>query len=181
VFTVVYEVNGGAWVFDSRRGPDGGATLVEFAVVLPLVLLMLFGVVEFARIVYSFATVWNSAREGARYATTVGDTDGNKIPNYLDCDAIIQAAVNKAIGVGLSSADISVKYFDTGGTEVADCALSPPAPAAGGADIDAGFKIEVEASATFNAIVPILSSFLDGIDLGSRQTRTVFRGVIGET
>ena len=168
----------------SRRGfksRDSGASLIEFALVAPLLFLLLFGVMEFARLVHGFTTVWTAAREGARYATTVGDTNTDTVPNYLDCDAIIDAAVAKAVAASLSSGDISVKFFDSAGTEVADCDVNPPAPAPSGANIDSGFTIEVTASGTFDAVVPVLSSFLDGIDLSSTQTRSVFKGVVGET
>jgi Flp pilus assembly protein TadG len=48
----------------SRRG----ATAVETAVVISIVLLFLFGVIEYARLVYFFHVADNAAREGARYA-----------------------------------------------------------------------------------------------------------------
>ena len=163
-----------------RSGRDRGANLVEFAVIAPFLFLMLFGVVEMARLVHGFTTVWSGAREGARYATAIGDADGNGTPNYLDCDAIVAAAVAKVAGMDIDAGDISVTYFDLSGTPVADCDVNPPAPAAGGANIDSGFTVEVEASSTFDAVVPVLSSFIDGIDLTSRQTRSIFWGVVGE-
>lgn len=164
----------------TRNEKDRGANLVEFALIAPLLFLLLFGVVEFARVIHGFTSVWSAAREGARYATTVGDTNGNGTPNYLDCIAIVDAALAKIVGTNLDAGDITVKYFDESNTEVADCDGNPPAPAPGGADIDSGFTIEVEASATFDAVVPLLSSFLDGIDLSSTQTRSVYKGVVGE-
>jgi hypothetical protein len=45
-----------------------GVTLVEFALVSPLVLLLLFGIVDFSRIVQSNSTVAEAARQGARQA-----------------------------------------------------------------------------------------------------------------
>jgi Flp pilus assembly protein TadG len=166
------------WI-NKLRSRDEGANLVEFAVIAPLLFLLLFGVIEFARLAYGYSTVWNAAREGARYATTVGNTDGTGPPNYLDCVAIADAAVAKVAGVDLDSTDITVTYSDSSGNEVADCAVSPPAPL-GVANIDSGFTIQVEASSTFDAIVPLLSPFLDGTELSSTQTRSIFKGVIGE-
>jgi Flp pilus assembly protein TadG len=165
----------------ARKNAEKGASLIEFAIVAPLLFLLLFGVIEFARLVHGFTTVWTAAREGARYATTVGDTNSDGVPNYLDCDEIVAAAVAKAVAASLTSGDISVEYFDSTGTPVADCDVNPPAPASGGANIDSGFTIEVTASGTFDAVVPIVSGFLDGIDLSSTQTRSVFKGVVGET
>ena len=165
------------------RGNELGASLVEFALVAPLLFLLLFGVIEFARLGHGFTTVWTAAREGARYATTVGDNDSDGLPNYLDCDSITEAALDKIVGMSLATSDVSITFSDLTGAPVADCdpATLLPAPSpSGSTDIDNGFGIEVQVAGTFNAIVPVLSSFLDGIDLTSAQNRSVFKGVVGE-
>ena len=43
-----------------------GAAAVEFAIVLPLVLVLLFGIIEFSLILYDKAVITNASREGAR-------------------------------------------------------------------------------------------------------------------
>lgn len=52
----------------SRFGRAQG--LVEFAIVLPVLLILMFGVIEFARIFHAWLTVTNSVRFGLRYAVT---------------------------------------------------------------------------------------------------------------
>jgi len=47
-----------------------GQTLAEFALTLPILLLLLFGIVEFGRIFQAWVTVQNAARVAARYAST---------------------------------------------------------------------------------------------------------------
>lgn len=54
-----------------RRNRTRGQALVEFALVLPLFLLILAGVLDFGLLLYSRMTVINAAREGARVAITV--------------------------------------------------------------------------------------------------------------
>ncbi|MFZ3201823.1 MAG: TadE family protein [Candidatus Acidiferrales bacterium] len=56
---------------DSRQR---GSTLVEFAVVLTVLFMFLFGVMDFARALYAYHFVANAAREGARYAIVRGST-----------------------------------------------------------------------------------------------------------
>lgn len=56
------------------RKSEHGQALVEMALVLPLFLLLLFGVVEMGRIGYAYITVSNAARAGGR-AATIGATD----------------------------------------------------------------------------------------------------------
>ena len=56
-----------------------GASMVEFAFVLPLLLLLVFGLIEFGLIFYDRAVVTNASREGAR-AGIVYDTTGTNPP-----------------------------------------------------------------------------------------------------
>ncbi|MCJ7511051.1 MAG: pilus assembly protein [Dehalococcoidia bacterium] len=48
---------------------EGGQSLVEFAFVLPIFLLVLFAIVDFGMAFNAWLTVTNSAREGARLGT----------------------------------------------------------------------------------------------------------------
>ena len=45
-----------------------GQSLVEFALILPILLLLLLGIIEGARIIWAYITVQNAAREATRYA-----------------------------------------------------------------------------------------------------------------
>ncbi len=54
-----------------RPGSDGqtrGAALVEFAIILPLLILLIFGIIEFGRGYHAKTTLTHAAREGARVA-----------------------------------------------------------------------------------------------------------------
>lgn len=57
-----------------RRGQKGQA-VVEFAVVLPVLLLILMGILDFGRLFYSVLTVRSAAREGARYGAVHATDD----------------------------------------------------------------------------------------------------------
>jgi Flp pilus assembly protein TadG len=54
------------------RSEDGGA-LVEFALVVPMLLLLVFGIVDFGRAFQSSITLTNATREGARLGATGAD------------------------------------------------------------------------------------------------------------
>lgn len=45
---------------------ERGVAVVEFALVLPLLVLILFGIIEFSLILYNKAIITNASREGAR-------------------------------------------------------------------------------------------------------------------
>lgn len=68
----------------SRRSSRRGGTLVETAIVLPLVMLFILGVFEYSRYLMMVHLCTNAAREGCRYAvshsqpvTVGGATQGN--------------------------------------------------------------------------------------------------------
>jgi Flp pilus assembly protein TadG len=70
-----------------RAGPRRGQTLVEFALTLPILLMLLFGIIEFGRIFQAWVTIQNAARTAVRYAVTGQYDDkeftiNNAWPNY---------------------------------------------------------------------------------------------------
>jgi Flp pilus assembly protein TadG len=162
-----------------EKGRERGATLVEFAFLAPVLVLLIFGIVEFGRLGFAFTEVWTAAREGARYATTVGDSNGDSTPNFVDCDGIRDAARGRMALGSLADSEIDIVYLAPNGATLASCQASPDPQDAG--TISTGTRIRVTTEGTFNAIVPILSAFLDGVTLDSSQVRTVNYGVLDET
>lgn len=46
---------------------EEGAAIIEFAIILPLFLIFVFGIIEFGAIMYNKAMITNASREGARF------------------------------------------------------------------------------------------------------------------
>lgn len=108
------------------RNPRGQA-MVELALVLPLVLLVLFGIMEFGLVFQAYLTVNHVAREGARLAA-VGGTN---------------AAINSLItanAAGLTLADLTVT-------------ITPSSEASR----TAGTMVTVRVDYRFRLIVPLIS------------------------
>src|SRR5438046_9533154 len=69
-----------SWVAEMRllrrRGEPGdfdrGQGLAEFAIVLPIFLIVVFGMIDVGRVVWATDDITNAAREGARYASIHG-------------------------------------------------------------------------------------------------------------
>ncbi|MFV9510501.1 TadE/TadG family type IV pilus assembly protein [Tepidibacillus sp. LV47] len=53
----------------SRLKGEQGQSLVEFALVTPILLLLLLGIIEFGHIFYSYLMIENASRDGARYGS----------------------------------------------------------------------------------------------------------------
>jgi hypothetical protein len=49
-----------------KSGSQKGAALIEFALVLPILLVLVFGIIEFGFLLYNKAVITNASREGAR-------------------------------------------------------------------------------------------------------------------
>ena len=65
-------------MFTNKENGQRGAALVEFTLIIPLLLLFLFGLIEFSVILYDKAVVTNASREAAREWITYKD-DANKL------------------------------------------------------------------------------------------------------
>ena len=71
-----------------RLASERGAELIEFAMVLPLLLMLIFGIVDFGFMFQRYLVVTNAAREGARMASL------QRLPEQ------VQARVNAYIAAG---------------------------------------------------------------------------------
>jgi Flp pilus assembly protein TadG/cell division septation protein DedD len=69
-----------------------GQALVEFALILPILLLLVAGIFDFGRALFVFSEVSNSAREAVRYGTNTDVADSSTL--LLDCTSIRARAVS---------------------------------------------------------------------------------------
>jgi Flp pilus assembly protein TadG len=74
-----------------------GQSLVEFALVLPLLVLLLFGIIDFARIFHVYLTMDHAGREAAR-AASIGNDD----------TTVRNTAVSDASSIGLTADKVGV-------------------------------------------------------------------------
>lgn len=54
-----------------------GAVVIEFALVLLLFLMFVFGIIDFSRLLYTWQVASEATREGARYAVACADPDSS--------------------------------------------------------------------------------------------------------
>lgn len=110
-----------------------GQSLVEFALVLPILLLLSVMVFDFGRVVYYSSALHNAAREGARY--------GIVHPN--DVSGMKQTAIDYAIGLGLNFTDVDVDL------PIPDPSQSYPPP-----------QVTVTVTYDFYPATPLASNFM---------------------
>jgi Flp pilus assembly protein TadG len=118
----------------NRISREEGVAAVEFALILPVLALFLFGVLEFGRVWSQYQVFQGAAREGARCAA-VQATD------FSDCD--IQTAIDHA-AEPYKPSDPSADVRIVGG-----------GPAANGCtDADQGKDVQVSWQQTLNINIP---------------------------
>ncbi len=132
-----------------RRRDRRGQTIVEFALILPIFILLLVGIVDFGRAVYANSTIQNAARQGVRAAIV----DQNV--------TVIEAeAIEHAVSLGIDGTDVDVNFLDPDYT-TGDCTTTP----------DVGCIVEVEVRYVYTAATPVLGRIVGTINMSgsSRQ------------
>jgi Flp pilus assembly protein TadG len=90
----------------TRRTGRSGQAVVEFALILPLFMLLVFGTLEFGRAYYDMHLITNAARGGARVGSLPGKVES-------DVTSAVNASMNSVGLPGTWSTAVVVK--DTGG------------------------------------------------------------------
>jgi Flp pilus assembly protein TadG len=88
-----------------RRKGEQGQAMVEFALVLPLLLVLIVGIVQFGILFHNYVTLTDAVRAGARQAAvsrTLGDPQG----------ATKSRVKQSAAGLDASKLDITVSPWD---------------------------------------------------------------------
>jgi Flp pilus assembly protein TadG len=76
-----------------RRSQESGQTLVEFALVLPIMALLLFAIVQFGVLFWTYIDLTSAAREGARKAA-VSRNDPNAVQTVKNTVAAATSVVD---------------------------------------------------------------------------------------
>ncbi len=96
-----------------HRDKDRGAAAVELALVLPILLLLLMGIVEFGQAYYTKIALTAAARDGAR-ALALGAPDWQdrtrNSTNFGSESANVTVTANASPCVGSSPAEVTASY-----------------------------------------------------------------------
>lgn len=84
--------------------------MVEFALVLPIFMLILAGILDFGFMLYSRMSVINAAREGARTAVMIQAPAAGQIVSTAQDSAVSAGAQG---GIGLSPSNVTVTCLKT--------------------------------------------------------------------
>ena len=126
----------------SRAGQRRGQALVEFALIIPIFLLLLVAIFDLGRAVFAFNTLTNAAREGARIA----------IVNQYE-PSIVKRAKDQTAIVELNDPSVEIDFYQVNadGTPntTSQCAL-----------VAVGCLAVVSFEATYFPITPFIGNIL---------------------
>jgi len=83
-----------------------GQAIVEFMLALPILLMLLYGVIEVGRLIFIFSSVANASRQAARYGSASGEIDN--VAFYQDCEGI-RAVANQSAFI-ITFDEINITY-----------------------------------------------------------------------
>jgi len=142
----------------NRKREASGQGLVEFALILPLLLLILLGIFEFGRVLFIYSNLFNAAREGARYGVT-------SPRNYDYGDDSIKGQVEKYVSlVPADEVDIWVWYDSGPGTPTT---TDPTQVVAGISRVNVQVQYDIE------ALTPLFDPFIGPLVLENTAARTI--------
>jgi PKD repeat protein len=142
-----------------RRPRTRGQSLVEFALILPLLMIFLATVLDLGRIYYANISLLNAAREGAFQASKTPDSYQSGQPCNTNTNLIVCRVQLESKGsmVEVATADIGVTCSKTG------CPL------------ESNSTVTVKVDGQFQLITPILGFIFGGqtLDLQSSATQQI--------
>jgi Flp pilus assembly protein TadG len=85
--------------------------MVEFALTLPILLVLMFGIIEFGRLMFAYVSVYTAAHEASRFGTANGfELAENTIT--IECDEIIAKASSYGF-INVITTNVYVEYWIT--------------------------------------------------------------------
>lgn len=159
-----------------RSRKSRAQAMVEFALVLPILLLLVYGLIEVGRLLFIYSSGVSAARQAARYGSTTGVNTAGGTPRYQDCAGMRDAAQGVAFIVPIEDTNIDIRHDEGEGVnEVSYCAP--------GAAIDTSFipstgnisRVRVRVVTEYSPILPILP--LEPFQIESISARTILVNV----
>jgi|GEM_PF-1345477 len=170
-------------------GKTKAQAMVEFAIALPLLMLLLFGILETGRFLFIYSTVVTASRQAARYGAATGEGISPGVARYGDCAGIRNAAQRVDFLNAFEDTDI-VLFHDRGpGTpQTPYCngiPVTSPPPATDTTSwrpVGATERLVVIIYGDYNPIVPRLVPFMvrraeNGNAIEATSARTILASV----
>jgi hypothetical protein len=151
--------------------------LVEFALVLPILLLVIYGLLEVGRLLFIYSSVVSAAQQASRYGAATGLNTNGGVPRYRDCAGMRTAAQRVGFIDKIEDADILI-WHDDGEkkNQVAYCAPGMVSDRSFQPSTGNSSRVRVQVSAQYTPIVPLVP--LQPLTISSVSARTILVSVL---
>lgn len=157
----------------TQYNKHSGQGLVEFALVIPLFLLLVIGIIELGHLLAVVISTYTSSQEAIRYGTAVGPNDMG-VPHYVDCSGIQATAMRLGAIGGVDAHDVQIRY-DHGPGDSRDWYALPSCPLSDFEieSIQLGDRMVVRATGNYK---PFFLNFAE-FPITSEAARTIIKDV----
>lgn len=154
----------------SKTNHTAGQGMVEFALVLPVLIVIIAGIIGFGHFFFAHTVIVSASREASRYGSVTGIGPGG-VQRYRDCAGIVAAAVNIGSVVGVQAGDVTINYDSGPGTT----SLGTCADGGVGPEVPLGSRVVVQINTQYRPVMPLLN--LPNIPIDSLTARTILKDI----
>jgi Flp pilus assembly protein TadG len=153
-----------------RRNRTHGQALVEFALVLPMFAMVLFGIIDLGRYVFTVNSMNEAAREAARA--------GSVALRPAECASLTRTVCVQTVlkdrlkGVPISLGNVQVTCQRNGASGLPDQTAEPPIDNCGGT-WQSNDLMRVRVTQTFTLVTPLIAQFIGNLQLRGDALVTV--------
>ena len=149
-----------------RRSRGAGQSLAEFALVLPIFLVLFFAVVDLGSAIFTFNSLTNAAREGARLA----------IVNQYDPSIVARAETQVSVAE-INAPNVSINFYQQAddGTPDMTTPCGTHQPSGVWDNVPVGCLAVVDFESTYRPLTPIIGNILfkNGVTFKARSILAV--------
>jgi len=152
---------------------SAGQALVETALVLPVLLLIFFGFIDFAGAAFAYNNLENAARSGTRVAAV------NQIETSPACSrdtpivdtsnptwSIKACTVSEAVGLNLQQSDVTVAYSRPPSQPTLVCTAG---------NLHVGCLVTVTVNYSYSPLTPVIGQMFPSINMTTTSQSTIER------
>jgi Flp pilus assembly protein TadG len=144
-----------------HKRADEGQGLVEFALVFPILVLVLLFLFDFGRAVFAYTTLDNAARAGIRVAIVDQSNASSCLPTTRTYKC---AAAEQTAGLGLAAGTISDATISGSGCT--------------GSSYNIGCDVTLQLTYSFSPITPVVGSLVGPITVTTSATMKIERAYV---
>lgn len=162
------------WTRKTSHERTRGQSLVEFAFVFPIIMLLAFGFLDVGRAVFEWNTLTNAARSAARVAV-VNQIDPVSGPWSCQANKPVESvtspnwtfrgcAMSAGAALGVTGADVTVSYAPPPGVDL-ECS----------ARLNVGCLVTVTVTSVFTPITPVAGSIIGPMPMSATSEMPIER------